>query len=182
MAQDLGKRNRTFRPEKQRPGKTLCPSTYALGCKADKPQAMCFIWYKTMCSIIFESRQTKICCLQITENGDLKQIDTSSFLPSTNKMLYEIYKDKDGNLWVSAFDIGKFHHRHTPTHRQKISFKSLTGTNQSPTGRSTYVWMTKENFGSIKKRYGLCFCDGTYLTHYSTWTTGKRHLIAYPIN
>ena len=45
-------------------------------------------------------------------------------------MLYEIYKDKDGNLWVSA-DMESFI-IDIPTHRQKISFKKpFTGTNQS---------------------------------------------------
>ena len=42
--------------------------------------------------------------------------------------------------------------------------------------------MTKEGFGSLKSDTDLYFYDPITerLTHYSTWTTGKRHLIAYP--
>ena len=44
----------------------------------------------------------------ITEDKMLEQVDTSSFLIPGNKMLYEIYKDSDGKLWVSAFDMESF--------------------------------------------------------------------------
>lgn len=44
----------------------------------------------------------------ITEDKMLEQVDTSSFLIPGNKMLYEIYKDRDGKLWVSAFDMESF--------------------------------------------------------------------------
>lgn len=45
---------------------------------------------------------------RITDQGRLEQVDTSSFLPVGNKMLYEIYKDREGKLWVSAFDMESF--------------------------------------------------------------------------
>lgn len=45
---------------------------------------------------------------RITKEGHLEQVDTSSFLTPGNKILYEIYKDKDGKLWVSAFDVESF--------------------------------------------------------------------------
>ena len=119
---------------------------------------------------------------QITENGDLKQIDTSSFLPSTNKMLYEIYKDKDGNLWVSAFDMESFIidiRRHTG---RKYPLKALQEQIKAQPVINTLCVDDKGGFWFYQERYGLCFYDPITerLTHYSTWTTGKRHLIAYP--
>ncbi|EHH00773.1 two-component regulator propeller domain-containing protein [Paraprevotella clara] len=119
---------------------------------------------------------------QITENGDLKQIDTSSFLPSTNKMLYEIYKDKDGNLWVSAFDMESFIidiRRHTV---RKYPLKALQEQIKAQPVINTLCVDDKGGFWFSQERYGLCFYDPITerLTHYSTWTTGKRHLIAYP--
>lgn len=45
---------------------------------------------------------------KITEQGRLEQVDTSSFFPMGNKMLYEIYKDREGKLWVSSFDMESF--------------------------------------------------------------------------
>lgn len=38
----------------------------------------------------------------------LRRVDTSPFLPRQNKMLYEIYKDNESALWVSAFDGESF--------------------------------------------------------------------------
>lgn len=45
---------------------------------------------------------------KILSNGMLRQLNTSSFLPQENKMLYEIYKDRTNALWVSAFDMESF--------------------------------------------------------------------------
>ena len=45
---------------------------------------------------------------RITKEGHLEQVDTSSFLTPGNKILYDIYQDKDGKLWVSAFDVESF--------------------------------------------------------------------------
>ena len=51
---------------------------------------------------------TDLFVFEITQDGMLKQVNTSSFLPQCNKMLNEIIKDKDGNLWVAAYDQNSF--------------------------------------------------------------------------
>ena len=45
---------------------------------------------------------------RVNSQGTLEQVDTSSFLSTGNKMLYEIYKDKYDKLWVSSFDMPSF--------------------------------------------------------------------------
>ena len=42
---------------------------------------------------------------EITEEGMLKQIDTSDFLPQHNKMLSEMIKDREGNLWMAGYNV-----------------------------------------------------------------------------
>ena len=83
---------------------------------------------------------------------------------------------------MNGFRYGKFHHRHTPTHRQKISFKALQEQIKAQPVINTLCVDDKGGFWFSQERYGLCFYDPITerLTHYSTWTTGKRHLIAYP--
>lgn len=41
-------------------------------------------------------------------NGMLKQVDLSNVWPSSNRILFEVIKDRRGNLWVSAFDQSSF--------------------------------------------------------------------------
>lgn len=38
----------------------------------------------------------------------LSRVDTSGFLPQRNKPLRNIIKDRQGNLWVTAFDDNNF--------------------------------------------------------------------------
>lgn len=57
---------------------------------------------------IWATSLTDLFVFKVTEQGTLEQIDTSPFLPQGNKMLNEIIKDKDGNLWVSAYDQASF--------------------------------------------------------------------------
>lgn len=45
---------------------------------------------------------------QVTSDGMLEQVDTSSFLPCRNKALQGIIKDKKGDLWITARDNNNF--------------------------------------------------------------------------
>lgn len=51
---------------------------------------------------------TDLFVFEITDSGMLRQMNTSPFLPQSNKMLNEIIKDRDGNLWISAYDQASF--------------------------------------------------------------------------
>ena len=44
----------------------------------------------------------------VTADGNLKQVDTSGFLSRQHKAIRNIFKDKEGNLWVTAFDDHNF--------------------------------------------------------------------------
>lgn len=45
---------------------------------------------------------------EVGADKSLRQIDLSGLLPPENKTLYEIYKDRDGKLWVTSFDVNSF--------------------------------------------------------------------------
>ena len=106
---------------------------------------------------------------KITDEGSLEQVDTSSFLPAGNKMLYEIYKDREGELWVSAFDNESFIVDICKNVINKYPLSSLRNRiNASPVIASLckdsegVFWFTQE-------RYGLCTynAETNVLKHYS---------------
>lgn len=58
-----------------------------------------YLWCTTKKDLVAFSQDSK---------GMLHQVDLSSLIPSSNKMLNEIIRDDHGNLWVSAFDRPSF--------------------------------------------------------------------------
>lgn len=97
---------------------------------------------------------------RITEKGALEQIDTSSFLAPGNKILYEIYKDREGKLWVSAFDMESF----IIDIRQNITQEySLPDLRERTKATPNVISLLKEPADNIfwftQDRYGLCLYD-----------------------
>ncbi len=106
---------------------------------------------------------------RIAEDGMLKQVDTSPFLIPCNKILYEIFKDKFGKLWVSAFDMKSFIVDIGNNVVKKYTLPDLRNRiKANPAIVALYVdrdgifWFSQE-------RYGLCTYDpkSNKLKHYS---------------
>lgn len=95
----------------------------------------------------------------ITPQGTLEQVDISSFLPAGNKILYEIFKDKEGKLWVSSFDIPSFIvdiREYTVTEYPLSALRNRLKSNPAIQSvckdKSGVFWFSQE-------RYGLCTYD-----------------------
>lgn len=106
---------------------------------------------------------------KITSDGSLDQVDTSSFLSPGNKILYEIYKDKGGKLWVSAFDVESFI---IDIRDYIVKDYSLPDLRNRIKATPAIVTLTKDAgnaFWLSQDRYGLCIYDITSnrLKHYS---------------
>lgn len=108
---------------------------------------------------LWVTMSTDLFVFEITENGMLRQLDTSSFLMPGNKMLNEVIKDNVGNLWVSAFDVSSF----------IIDFKSNTPQGYSipdlrrkTRGNPAIMVLTRDEkgvFWFLQERVGLCIYD-----------------------
>lgn len=94
---------------------------------------------------------------RITEKSTLEQINTSSFLTPGNKILYEIYKDREGKLWVSAFDMESFIIDIRQNITQEYSLPDLIErTKATPNIISLHKEPTENIFWFTQDRYGLC--------------------------
>ena len=58
-----------------------------------------YLWVTTLNNLL---------AFSINSQGMLEQVNTSSFLSNDNKMLSEVIKDKDKNLWIAAYDRKSF--------------------------------------------------------------------------
>lgn len=58
-----------------------------------------YLWVTTMDNLF---------AFRILSDGRLQQIDTSTILPSGNKLLFKMLKDHRGNIWISAIDRKSF--------------------------------------------------------------------------
>lgn len=96
---------------------------------------------------------------RITENGTLEQVDTSSFLNRQNKILYDLHKDKDGKLWISASDVESFIVDIREYIVKEYPLESLRNRiNANPSITSLCI-DTKGIFWFMQDRYGLCTYD-----------------------
>lgn len=59
-------------------------------------------------NILWVTTTRDLCAFEIDENKTLHQLDLGGLLPPGKKLLYEIYKDRDGFMWVSSFDDRSF--------------------------------------------------------------------------
>ncbi|MCW3788937.1 AraC family transcriptional regulator [Plebeiibacterium sediminum] len=109
-----------------------------------------------------------IFAFQITENGTLEQVDTSPFLGTSNRMLYEIFKDRFGKMWVSSFDEKSFI---IDIHNDFIKKYPLTGLKERINANPAIVSLYEDEgiFWLSQDRYGLCLYDAKngILKHFS---------------
>ena len=114
---------------------------------------------------------------RITEKGMLKQVDTSSFLTPGNKILYEIYKDKEGKLWVSSFDVESFIIDIRDYIVKKYPLPDLRNRLKANPAINSLCKEEEDIFWFSQDRYGLCIYDSQKdkLKHYSE-CPGTRHL------
>lgn len=114
---------------------------------------------------------------RITSDGSLEQVDTSSFLNPGNKILYEIYKDKQGKLWVSAFDVESFIIDIRDYIVKDYSLPDLRSRIKATPAIVTLFKDKGDVFWLSQDRYGLCIYDirNNKLKHYSE-CPGMQHL------
>lgn len=123
---------------------------------------------------------------KITNQGRLEQVDTSSFLSVGNKMLYEIYKDREGKLWVSAFDTESFIVDIRDNVVNKYPLYSLKNRIKANPAIAAFCKDANGLFWFIQDRYGLCLYDSETdkLVHFSDcqsknsiWLEGITNLV-----
>ena len=104
-------------------------------------------------------------------------MDTSSFLTPGNKILYEIYKDKGGKLWVSAFDVESFIIDIRDYIVQKYPLPDLRNQLKANPAINSLCKDEDGIFWFSQDRYGLCIYDSRKekLKHYSQ-CQGTRNL------
>lgn len=112
---------------------------------------------------------TNLLVFRVDNQGMLEQVDTSSFLSGDNKMLSEIIKDKDKNLWVAAYDRKSFI---INLQDDYVSDYTLPALHQRINGNPAIVSLCKDDgnvFWISQDRYGIClYCpDSDKLVHYS---------------
>lgn len=96
---------------------------------------------------------------RITEKGALEQVNTSSFLAPGNKILYEIYKDKGGKLWVSSFDVESFIIDIRKYMVKDYPLPELTNHVKASPAISSLCKDKDDIFWFSQDRYGLCIYD-----------------------
>ena len=93
---------------------------------------------------------------EITSNKRIKEINTIPFIHQGNKLLYEIHKDKNGSLWVSAFDIESFIIDFNKTTTKEYTLPALKERLKSnPSILSLFV-DSDGDFWFLQERFGLC--------------------------
>lgn len=106
---------------------------------------------------------------RITEQRKLEQVDTSLFLPAGNKMLYEIYKNREGQLWVSAFDMESFMVEIRDNGVDKYPLAPLRDRIKANPVVTSLCKDSKGMFWFTQERYGVCIYDAVTdkLRHYT---------------
>lgn len=93
---------------------------------------------------------------QVTSDGMLEQVDTSSFLPCRNKALQGIIKDKKGDLWITARDNNNFIINFDEDNLSRYNIAALEErTKWMPTVVS-FCKDEKGVFWFFQRRLGLC--------------------------
>ena len=96
-------------------------------------------------------------------------MDTSLFLPAGNKMLYEIYKNREGQLWVSAFDMESFMVEIRDNGVDKYPLAPLRDRIKANPVVTSLCKDSKGMFWFTQERYGVCIYDAVTdkLRHYT---------------
>ncbi|MDR0895243.1 MAG: helix-turn-helix domain-containing protein [Prevotellaceae bacterium] len=112
--------------------------------------------------------------------GMLHQVDISYLLPASNQMLNEIIEDRQGNLWVSAFDQSSFIVRFTQDSSHGYALPAIHQRTKGKAAIMSLVDSGDHIFWISQERTGVCLYDlqNDKLVSYSDFT-GTRHL---PLN
>lgn len=97
-----------FNPEEQSPERQYIPQPLPVDVTGEATGDTYHMVQDDVYHYLWVTTKKDLFAFRITKDKMLEQVDTSSFLTPGNKMLYEIYKDRDGKLWVSAFDMESF--------------------------------------------------------------------------
>lgn len=93
---------------------------------------------------------------EITSNKRLKEIKTLPFLHSYNKLLYEIRKDFNGSLWVSAFDIESFIIDFNKNSIREYTLPSIEERLRANPSILSLLVDSDGDFWFLQERWGLC--------------------------
>lgn len=96
---------------------------------------------------------------RVKDNGMLSRVDTSGFLPQSNKPLRNIIKDRLGNLWVTAFDDNNFLISFDEDNIRNYRIKALENRIK---WKPTIVSLCRDEeriFWFFQRRIGLCLYD-----------------------
>lgn len=118
---------------------------------------------------IWTTTYSGIMAFKVTGQNRLEPVNTSGYLPQDNKMLSEIIKDKDKNLWVAAFDRKSFM---INLKDNTVNEYRMSVLQQRINGNPAIVSLCKDEdnvFWVSQARYGLClYCpDSDVLIHYN---------------
>ena len=97
-----------FTPQQEAPDQQYVPQPLPVDILGNPVGELFHVVQDDVFHYLWATTQRDLFAFRITRQGMLQQVDISSFLPPGNKMLYEIYKDKHGKLWVSSFDMPSF--------------------------------------------------------------------------
>ena len=125
---------------------------------------------------IWTTTYSGIPAYQITEQGMLQQVETSGFIPPSNKMLVGITKDKDKNLWVPGYDRKSFI---IDLKDNGIKEYRMPALQERMKGNPGIVTLCKDEdnvFWVSQDRWGLCLYspETDILVHYSDCSDTKN--------
>ena len=127
-----------------------------------------YIWVTTLNNLL---------AFRMNSQGLLEQVDTSSFLPQENKMLSEVIKDQDKNLWVAAYDQKSFIINLQDSY---ISEYKIPALQRRINGNPAIVSLCKDDdniFWLSQDRYGICLYspDRDIIVHYNDCKGTQNH-------
>ncbi len=105
---------------------------------------------------LWVTTQKNLFAFRINPNRNLEQVDTSPFLNPNNKILYEIIKDKEGKLWVSAFNTKSFIIDIREHIVKEYSLPALCNQIHANPSITSLCFDKKGMLWFSQERYGLC--------------------------
>lgn len=148
-----------FDPQQKDPEKIYTPQPLPVDMLGNPAGNLYHMEQDDVFHYLWVTTERNLCAFRITDQKTLEQIDTSSFLSPNNKVLYEIYKDKDGKLWVSAFDepsfiidIRKYTVKEYPLPALRERLKINPALSSLCVDKKGIFWLSQD-------RYGLCIYD-----------------------
>jgi ligand-binding sensor domain-containing protein/AraC-like DNA-binding protein len=111
------------------------------------------------------------------ERGMLRQVDLSYLMPPSNRMLNEVIKDRQGNLWVSAFDQPSFIVRFTQDTSRSYPLPAIRRRTQGNAAVMALVDSGDDIFWLSQERTGVGLYDlrnDTYVTFGDFAQTGRQ--------